>query len=311
MTGWAKSMVRGSVHTALAPLERRLLAQHGTARWPHVFIVGAPRSGTSLFYELLVTRYRFSFFSNLAHRFYKTPVAATRLGRSAIETRQSLFQSSYGHISGWTAPNEGGWIWQRWLEDGPWTDESVLPGLPADEIRATLAAISHVLDAPFVNKNVMHANRLRLLQALFPDCLILEVQRDPADTVRSIVRARQRNKGPGLNLDQWWSVQPSNAGGGNLVEQACRQVTGVAADIARDSGAAGHANRFSIDYAELCAAPEATLDRVASFLAANGVPAAERGAIPEVFTPPTSAPLPEADEARLHRLLQTQPKEAR
>lgn len=310
MNKWIKSAVRGSVHTALAPLERQLLARHGTARWPHVFIVGAPRSGTSLFYELLVTRYRFSFFSNLAHRFYKTPVAATRLGRSAIETRQSLFQSSYGHISGWSAPNEGGWIWQRWLEDGPWIDEAALAGLPANEIRATLAAMSHVLDAPFVNKNVMHANRLRLLQALFPDCLILEVRRDPADTVRSIVRARQRNKGPALNLDQWWSVQPSNAGGSDLIEQAYRQVTGVAADIARDSGG-WRANRLSIDYAELCAAPAAVLDRVASFLAANGVPTAERSAIPEVFTPPVSVPLPEADEVRLHDFLQVQPKEAR
>lgn len=304
MSAWLKSAVRGSVHTALAPVERRLLARHGTARWPHVFIVGAPRSGTSLFYELLVTRYRFAFFSNLAHRFYKTPVAATRLGRSVIENRDSVFRSDYGHISGWSAPNEGGWIWQRWLEDGPWIDESALAGLPADEIRATLAAMSHVLDAPFVNKNVMHANRLRLLQALFPDCLILEVQRDPAETVRSIVRARQRNKGPALNLDQWWSVQPSNAGGSDLIEQACRQVSGVAADIARDSGLGGRANRFSIDYGALCAAPAATLDRVATFLADNGVPVADRRPVPEVFPLTGSEPFPEADEARMHALLQ-------
>lgn len=304
MNAWLKSAVRGSVHTALGPIERRLLAQHGTARWPHVFIVGAPRSGTSLFYELLVTRYRFAFFSNLAHRFYKTPVAATWLGHSVIESRQGVFESNYGHIAGWSAPNEGGWIWQRWLEDGPWINETALPGLPADEIRTTLAAMSNVMAAPFINKNVMHANRLRLLQALFPDCLILEVQRDPAETVRSIVRARQHNKGPALNLDQWWSVQPSNARGGGLIEQACQQVTGVAADIARDSGA----NRFSIDYRKLCATPAATLDRVSDFLSANGVPVAERSTIPAVFTLPVSQPLPEADEAQLQALLHSQPE---
>lgn len=303
MTIWIKSAVRGGIHTALGPMERRLLARHGTARWPHVFIVGAPRSGTSLFYELLVTRYRFSFFSNLAHRFYKTPAAATRLGRSAIQNRHSVFQSSYGHISGWSAPNEGGWIWQRWLKDGSWTDESALPELPAGEIRATLAAMSHILEAPFVNKNVMHANRLRLLQELFPDCLILEVQRDPVETVRSIIRARQHNKGPVLNLDQWWSVQPSNARDGDLIEQACQQVIGVAADIARDSGLSGRENRFAIDYAELCAAPAETLDRVAAFLSENNVPMKNRGKIPETFSSPGSKPLPDADEARIYALL--------
>lgn len=304
MKAWLKSAVRGSVHTALSPMERRLLAQHGTARWPHVFIVGAPRSGTSLFYELLVTRYRFSFFSNLAHRFYKTPVAATRLGHSLIDRRTGVFQSSYGHISGWSAPNEGGWIWQRWLEDGPWTDESALAALPADEIRATLAAMSQVLDAPFVNKNVMHANRLRLLQALFPDCLILEVRRDPAETVRSIVRARQRNKGPALNPDHWWSVQPSNARGGDLIEQACQQVTGVAADIARDSRTGGRDNLFSLDYGELCATPTAVLDRVAGFLADHGVLVETRRAVPETFPRTRSEPFPDTEEARIHTLLQ-------
>lgn len=304
MSAGLKSAVRSSVHTALGPLERRLLARHGAPRWPHVFIVGAPRSGTSLFYELLVTRYRFAFFSNLAHRFYKTPVAATRLGRSVIEGRTSVFQSDYGHISGWSAPNEGGWIWQRWLEDGPWTDETALPGLPANEARATLAAMSHVMSAPFVNKNVMHANRLRLLRALFPGCLILEVRRDPADTVRSIVRARQRNKGPALNLEKWWSVQPSNAKGGDLIEQACQQVTGVAADIARDGGD----KLFSVDYTEMCAAPAQTLDLVADFLTANGVPVIDRHEVPETFALHKNEPLPKADEMRLKATLLHHPE---
>ncbi|PWE33030.1 hypothetical protein DDZ14_08050, partial [Maritimibacter sp. 55A14] len=235
MSGRAKSAVRGAVHAALGPMEARLLArQTGPARWPHVFILSAPRSGTSLFYELMVTRYRFAYFSNLAHRFWKTPVAASRLGRRLIDRHKAAYRSDYGHIAGWSAPNEGGWIWQRWLADGPWCDETALPSLPVAEMRATLGAMSDLFDAPFVNKNVMHSNRVRLLDAIFPGCLFIEVRRDRADTARSIIRAQERDKGPARSPDEWWSVRPSDAGGADLVERACRQVAGVAADIARD-----------------------------------------------------------------------------
>lgn len=291
-----KSAVRTGVHAALSQRERRLLAASSEPKWPHIFITGAPRAGTSLFYELMVTRYQLAFFSNLAHRFYKTPCAATQIGLPILERRKSTFKSNYGHISGWSAPNEGGWIWRRWIDDGPWIDESTLPMLPEHEIRGTLAAMSNVMEAPFVNKNVMHANRLRVLQALFPDCLIIEVKRDPIETIRSIVRARQRNKGPALNHDDWWSVQPSTAKGGTVVEQACSQVLGVEADIARDSGFNGSSNFLRVEYSSLCGDTWKELDRVEEFLVQHGVPAIIRADVPERFSRAPSKPLADHDE---------------
>ncbi len=139
MKALLKSAIRSTVHTVLGPMETRLLARHPEPIHPPVFIIGPPRSGTSLFYELLVTRYDLAFFSNLAHRFWRTPAAVTRLGASVIRNRRPRFESDYGHIAGWSAPNEGGWIWQRWLDEGDWTDEQSASVLPGAEMRATLA----------------------------------------------------------------------------------------------------------------------------------------------------------------------------
>ncbi|NOD78617.1 MULTISPECIES: sulfotransferase [unclassified Ruegeria] len=309
MKALAKSITRSTVHTLLAPFESRMIAQHPIARWPHVFILGAPRSGTSLFYELMTTGFEFAYFSNLAHRFYKTPLAATRLGGWMIAPHSPAYQSDYGHISGWAAPNEGGWIWQRWLEDGPWTDERVLPTLPVDEIRATLAGMSALAEAPFINKNVMHSNRVRLLDALFPSCLFLEVRRDASDTARSIIRAQRRNKGPKPDQQAWWSVRPSNAGGDTLIERACRQVLGVAQDIERDCAHIGPDRHLRVDYEALCANPEHTLKDVARFLRPHGLPVTPRAdaPVPTGFTLRASKPLAEDEEAQLVRLLATQP----
>ncbi len=282
-----------------------MLAQQPKAQWPHVFILGAPRSGTSLFYELMVTGFDFSYFSNLAHRFYKTPLAATRVGGRLIAAHTPAYQSDYGHISGWAAPNEGGWIWQRWLEDGPWTDERILPELPAQEIRATLAGMAALAHAPFINKNVMHSNRVRLLDALFPGCLFLEVRRDASDTARSIIRAQRRNKGPTRDHKDWWSVRPSNAGGDTDIERACRQVTGVARDIERDCAHIGNGRHFRVGYEALCANPKQVLSDVARFLISHGVSVLEhpRPPVPERFTLQASRPLTDKEETFLEQML--------
>ncbi len=306
MKALAKSLVRGTVHTALAPIEAKMLSRQAEARWPHVFILGAPRSGTSLFYELMTTQFAFSYFTNLAHRFYKTPLAATRLGQPFIADHQPSYQSDYGHISGWAAPNEGGWIWQRWLEDGPWTDEKKIAELPVDEIRSTLAGMSNLSSSPFINKNVMHSNRVRLLDALFPNCLFLEVQRDAKDTARSILRAQRRNKGPEAHADEWWSVRPSNAGGDTDIERACRQVIGVAEDIERDCAHVGADRRFVVDYAALCADPKGTLAEVARFLGTHHVPAValQQNTLPAQFSLRPSKPLEASEEDYLEDMLQ-------
>lgn len=304
MSDFAKEIIRGTLHTALGPAEARLLSRRGgSAMAPHVFILGAPRSGTSLFYESLITRYRFAYFSNLAHRFWKVPVAVSRLGRGVIERRQPVFNSQYGHIAGWSAPNEGGWIWKRWLQDGDWQDETALSDVTElNDMQVTLNAMSSVLEAPFINKNVMHSNRIRLLDAAFPGCLFLEVRRDELDTARSIIRARQRNKGPAEDTAKWWSVRPSNADrarGGDLVEMAWLQVRGVAADIRRDTRLLGSDRLYSIDYAALCRDTNAALDGVAAFLKTHNVDLDFRQEIPPHFQERGPQLLSGHDESRL------------
>lgn len=297
-----KSAVRGVGHCLLTPLEVHLLRNAPAPQWPHLFIVGAPRSGTSLFYELMVTRFQLCFFSNLSHRFYKTPAAASWLGRRIINNRSALYESDYGNIAGWSAPNEGGWIWLRWLEDGPWVDERAISDLPLSDMRSTLASISGLFDAPFINKNVMHSNRIRLLNAIFPGCLFLEVQRDPLATARSIIRAQKRMRGPKQQSDHWWSVRPSNAGGTDLVDRTIRQVSGVSFDIVNDCAFLGGERLHTISYEDLCADPEAELSRVRQFLEHHNFVLTDRNPVPRRFELHASKPLSLEDERRLQEL---------
>jgi len=298
--------VRAIGHAALSPIERSLAGDEAMAA-PPIFIVGPPRSGTSLVYEAMITRYRFAYMSNLAHRFFLTPVAATWLGRRAITGWRGDFVNHYGHIEGWGAPNEGGWIWRRWLADGDWRDESGRSTIDVVAMRRVIAGLSRAIGAPFLNKNVMHSNRMRLIDAIWPGALFIEVRRDPRENARSIIRAERREGGPEPDADHWWSVRPSIAPrylGGSDIDRAAAQVLGVRADIARDAATLPAGNLFALDYARFCDRPEFVLGEVADWLSGHGIAVHLRGTVPERFGP-ESRPLDDQDEAALTRALES------
>ncbi|MFV0643346.1 MAG: sulfotransferase [Sphingomonadaceae bacterium] len=273
---------------------------------PPIFIIGAPRSGTSLLYELMVTNFRFSYISNLAHRFYLTPISASRIGRSAIHKWSGNFTSRYGHISGWGAPNEGGWIWRRWLEDGAWSDGANLPSGTGAGLQALVTGLSSVLDAPFLNKNTMHSSRLLLLDRIWPDALFIEVRRDPVENARSIIRAERQAGGPARDRQGWWSVRPllaSKMAGKCAIERASMQVLGVTHDIVRDMAEIGPDRLITIDYASLCMDCPRQMERIGDFLFRNGVIPEYRNPVPDHFTVSPSCPLGEREENLLSEFL--------
>ena len=294
--------MRFFIHAALFRLE--LLCRRA-ARLAHsapIFIIGAPRSGTSLLYEMMITRFHFAYISNLAHRFYFTPLAASVLGKAPIGKWTGQFTSRFGHIAGWGAPNEGGWVWRRWLQDGDWRGDIICSKADARGLRLLTDGLSTIFTAPFLNKNVMHSNRLKLMRHIWPEALFIHVTRDVTDNVRSIVRAERKEGGPAHDGDHWWSVRPAIAPayiGQSDVTRATAQVIGIEQDIMRDMQEIGARHIFSIDYADLCRDPHGTIAAIEAFLKDRAIPLRCKNSIPTKFSPPLSKPLDADDEAKI------------
>lgn len=271
---------------ALMPLERWLT--RGEAPTPRaVFIVGPPRAGTTLVFESLVTKFRCAFFSNIAHRLDRTPVAATMLWSKQIRSWQGRFTSDYGHIPGWSSPNEGGRFWSRWLpEDGA-------KHVRTSEIQETIGHVSAILGAPFVSKNVMLATQMNLLDTLFPGCLFVHCRRNVIDNARSILRARLHDCGPD-GLGNWVSVKPP---GWRQFEsappsaQAVAQIELVHQAIGNAASRLGPDRVVDVQYESLCDSPRQVMSSIKSWALAHGTELAERGEIPVAFTPSAAKPL--------------------
>lgn len=273
---------------------------------PPIFIIGPPRSGSSLLYELLMTRFRFAYISNAAHRFPRTPLAATQLFRSIIENWSGSFASRTGHIEGWGAPNEGGWVWRRWLRDGDWSNGDELSDRQVSGLRTLTTGLSEILTAPFLNKNVMHSNRLLAISRIWDDALFLVVERDHLDNARSIVRAERTRIGPKLDEDGWWSVRPRGArnffGAADTV-RAAAQVVGVHEDIKTDMKAVGEQRFHWIGYEQLCSNCNLEISKISEFLKHRGIILEDRRTIPDRFPRPAPYRLSDGDEREMFRTI--------
>jgi hypothetical protein len=250
---------------------------------PPVFIVGPPRSGTSLLYESLVTRYRFAYFSNLADRFHLMPVAATAVGIFLVRGWRGRFESRYGRIDGWGAPSEAGEIWKRWL---PRTAQNHASSKKAEkQLRATIYALSGLFDAPFINKNVMLSMHIGMLTRVFENPVFIRVTRDPIENVRSILGAQDAGIGP--YADGWWSVRPTLAErfrNADRLTKACAQVIGIEADILGDCKRHAFDRLFTVDYHELCERPQNLLDELGTFMRGCKIELRDRLQVPAYFS---------------------------
>ena len=178
--------------------------------YPPIFIIGPPRSGTTLLYQLLVHRFHFAYFPGIAEKFYTSPVFATEWGLKHCKPYVSDFTSTYGHVNSSMAPHEAGGIWNRWYptehRDGyNYTPAGYFDPKRKHIIYQTVGGIEKLLDAPFINKNVKHSVRIQSLVEIFRNALFIQMRRDSFDTAMSILRARKQNRN---RLNAWWSVMP-------------------------------------------------------------------------------------------------------
>lgn len=244
-------------------VERLLLsARHAPSR-PQLFILGLPRSGTTLIYQYLVHRLKVAYFTNGVGDFPNAPVIATLLQKSIHGRFRSDFQSRYGKVDGPLEPREAGGFWARFFDPERYVDYDDLPQRQVDVLRRTVAAMETVFGgAPFVNKNVKHLLRIGAMKRIFPECHFVVVERDRADVAISLLRGRYEAQ---ADPRQWLSARPPDFEALKdrpLVEQIAGQLASLNARLEQDLSALDADDVTRVDYRAFCAEPELLVERL-------------------------------------------------
>jgi LPS sulfotransferase NodH len=193
----------------LAPRERELYADYEIEH-PFVFVLGLPRSGTTLLSQLLAYCLDAGYVNNFAARFWLAPVHGIRLARLiAADAEQPSFESDYARTKSLLDIHEWGYFWRHWLRKHTF-DDVVHAREREDEIdwaglRLTLANVQHELGKALVAKNMLGAYHLpRLRRELGPVVYVL-IERDELDAAVSILDARRKYYD---DPRTWWSYIP-------------------------------------------------------------------------------------------------------
>lgn len=155
-------------------LQKSIIAKKAVntgADYQPLFIVGLPRSGTTVLYQMLLTGFRFAYFSNLANVFYGYPLLILILfKRKHLSYRNTQYKSNYGYVSGIFAPSESGSIFRYWseLEFG-------------DGVVHVVKGVMRFMRAPLIFKNLNATFHIKEIEKLFPNAIFVYVERDLKD----------------------------------------------------------------------------------------------------------------------------------
>lgn len=285
--------------TDLSAEEAGLFAQHdrgGDAT--AVFILGAPRTGSTVLYQALAAAYALPYISNVANAETPRQPVVGILG-SYGRREAGPFTSRFGKTDGPHAPSEGSAVMQYWCGGGHPSEiasSRVLPGR-ASHMVATVRTVASATGKPLLVKNAWNCFRLTSLAETLPRAAFIWIRRDVRAAARSDLAARYSVQGDPL---AWNSATPRNVEvlralppAGQVLENQFEFARAIA-----DASRALPPTRFTeVWYEDLRQDGNGALRRLSALAALAGLPFSP--APPDSFDQGDRTQLTAADEAAL------------
>ena len=237
----------------------------GSVAPPPLLVVGPPRSGTTLVYQLLVQHLDVAYLSNAHHALFGAPFLVERIVPKGLRQPPSDYESRFGRTRGIWAPSEAGNFWYRFFPAHPHAvaPDEVSP-LALGRLRSSVAAMTRASGRALVMKNVMCSVRMAAISAAVPEMRYLVVHRDLVDTAVSLLASRREANG---TYDAWWSVEPREIESMRHLppeQQVVEQIRAVEASIEASRAGLDPDLFADVSYADLIADPQGELTRVAA-----------------------------------------------
>ena len=237
---------------------------------PPVFIIGPPRSGTTVLYQLLCKHFNFGYTNNFVADWYNIPITATRLYNIFSSQTSSIeLTSNFGKSSNLYGPNEFGKFWYRWFSKTHELKDNY--PLIENKLRLEIAGLTKIHQKPMLFKNVINSMRINVLSQIFDNSIFIVLNRENLDIAQSILNARIELYN---NKNHSWSVITSALQTDPEIpyyKQIVNQIRGVTSNINLARKNIGDNKFIFVDYKELCNNTDQVLKSIHSQLNTRGI----------------------------------------
>ncbi len=242
---------------------------------PPVFIAGAPRSGTTLLYQILVSAFDIGYIDNIVAKFWEAPLFGLVLTNEVFPFGERIltsYESEYGFTKETIGPHEFGYFWKRWFEYSQTHEISKeeLTKIDSENLRKVIYSMNSALNKPVAFKNAVAVTlQIKYLTEVFSNAVVLTIEREPLYNAQSILEARLGSNRP----EEWFSAKPKEyvfLKEKNIYEQVIGQVYYCNERISEAKNEILHSENPSrlieIKYEDLCEDPNKIVNTIDNYI---------------------------------------------
>ncbi|MHA1342226.1 MAG: sulfotransferase [Promethearchaeota archaeon] len=209
------------INTYFSEIERLRICEFDMPKYPVVFVVGSPRSGTTLLTQYLAGTGDFGYPSNLIARFYLAPYWGIKIQDLLFNQKYNFnnelfdfnkitsFESMLGKTRGLLEPNEFWYFWRRFFKPSKINNKissKSLKFVNKSMLCKELAAMEYAFGKPLLFKGMMMNWNLDYLYEILKNKVIfIFIKRELSFNVQSLLKARMLFWG---NINKWYSFKP-------------------------------------------------------------------------------------------------------
>lgn len=235
-------------------------------RFPFIFLVGLPRSGTTFATQLIAQTLDIGYINNLIARFWKAPVQGIMLSNIILDDNPEFdFNSSYGKTSSVNNIHEFSYFWLEWLKMEhipPYDPEKASKEINWEGLKKTLLNMAAAFGKGIVFKGLNPGYHINKLNQLLPQSLFIYLERNLGDVAYSLYKARiEYYKDP----NKWWSAYPIEY---NLLkdlsyqEQIAGQVHYLRKYYLDQFQSLPDSQKLIVNYEQTCSKPNQFIDKI-------------------------------------------------
>lgn len=266
----------GQLNAALAELEDEALLDL-PEELPTLHVIGAPRSGTTLLYQVLASGLDVGYVNNLMAVFWRAPVTGLRLAKKlGVDRLESSFASDFGRTRGIEEPHEFGYFWNHHLDYPDLAERGPAHGSTIDwgRLAAVIRNMAHRGGRPMSFKPMLLVWHLEAMVEAMPRTCYVWIRRERRTTALSLLKMRRTLFG---SDEKWASLRPSEPldDAAPLAaeppwRQVAAQVVLLERTIADAAARLGPDRVLELTYDDLCADPLGVLDATRALMGAHG-----------------------------------------
>jgi len=249
------------------PLNSKLIDDKIIEDLPLLFIVGNPRSGTTVLLQWLAATGHFAYPTNLLSRFYEAPLVGAKIQQlltdpefdfddqlSDLSVNLNL-ESSLGKTKGALQANEFWYFWRRFFPIStpqPLSKKQRNNTLRLEQFRNELLSLVNFNQKPFVMKGLLLNYDIDILASLFPKAIFIFLRRDPIMNMQSLLKARFTYYN---DISKWYSARPKEYKwllNKPILQQVAGQVFYTNRAIESSLNKLDSSRYINIDYEQFC-----------------------------------------------------------